>query len=131
MGQVWINEFCSVVTIDKFNPSTGELSGTHHNMGWVAEGYFVFTGYKNLIGNTIGWTLVFQNDEENVCRVASWAGQIQCINGAAICLPSGTPVIMTTWLLTRQTPYQYDWSSNDVGIDVFVPIGQAPAKCVY
>ena len=66
VGQVWINEFCSVVTIDKFNPSTEEFSGTHHNMGWVAEGYFVFTGYKNLIGNTIGWTLVFQNDEENV-----------------------------------------------------------------
>ena len=121
-GQVWINELCSILTIDGYDSNSGQFTGTHENFVGVAKGQFAVAGFKDPEGNTLGWTLDWENSELDACAVISWSGQTQY-------LPNGVPVILTTWVITRQTTSEENWSSTLIGTDQFYPINSPPANC--
>ena len=121
-GQVWINELCSILNIQQYDTTTGQFTGTHENVHGVANGVFAVAGYKDPKGNTLGWTLDWENSELDACAVISWSGQTQY-------LPNGNPVILTTWVVTRETSFEDNWSSTLIGTDQFYPINNPPAGC--
>ena len=94
----------------------------HENFVGVAKGQFAVAGLEDPEGNTLGWTLDWENSELDACAVISWSGQTQY-------LPNGVPVILTTWVITRQTTSEENWSSTLIGTDQFYPINSPPANC--
>lgn len=63
-------------------------------------------------GGTIGWTVTFNNLENgNSYSTSTWSGQRQ--------LDNSNPVILTTWLLTKQTETTKNWESTYVNQDLF------------
>ena len=119
---MWINEYCSILTITDYDANTGFFAGQHENFHGVAQGTFTVAGFKDPRGNTLGWTLDWENSQLDACAVISWSGQM-------LHLPTGDPVILTTWVVTRQTSFEDLWSSTLVGQDQFFPIDKPPAYC--
>ena len=78
----------------------------------TAERFYLLTGRRDPDGNTIGWTVNWQNADLNAHAVTTWSGQLQKS-------PLGDPVILTTWLLTAQKEPRNDWDSTNVGKDEF------------
>jgi len=116
----WYNELGSVVN---FEVNGGQLSGIYHTAVGDAEGIYPLTGRINTsveTGQAIGFVVVWQNEWRDSNSVTAWSGQTQVINGA--------DTIITTWLLTDETPVEDDWKSTIVGKDTFTRIPQATEK---
>ena len=120
-GQVWINEYCSILTIPEYDANTGFFADQHINFMPVPQGMFTVAGFKDPRGNTLGWTFDWENSQLDACAVISWSGQM-------LHLPTGDPVILTTWVVTRQTSFEDLWTSTLIGQDQFYPIDSLPVK---
>ena len=76
--------------------------------------FFIGTYDKNgsESGGTIGWAVTYNNLEKgNSYSTCTWSGQRQ--------LDNNNPVILTTWLLTKQTEATKNWESTYVNQDFF------------
>ena len=122
-GHVYINEYCSILTITKYDANTGFFVGQHENFHGLAQGTFIVTGSKDPRGNTLGWILDLVNSQLEACASISWSGQM-------LHLPTGDPAILTTRVVTRQTSFEDIWSSTLIGQDLFFPINNPPAHCL-
>ena len=100
------------MVITSLDPETGVFGGNYQSLVGDATKWYVLTGRVDLDGNTIGWTVNWQNSHGNAHSVTTWSGQQQ-LNSI------GEPVILTTWLLTSQTTPDKDWESTLVGFDTF------------
>ena len=75
---------------------------------------YPFVGRYDTTGmGVIGWTVNWENKQQNDHMVTTWSGQFQW--DASI----NDWVIFTTWLLTRQTEPNDNWNSTTVGKDTF------------
>ena len=102
-----------MMDITSLDHKTGVFGGKYHSQVGDARKWYVLTGRVDLHGNTIGWTVNWQNFiSKNTHSVTTWSGQQQ-INSV------GESVILTTWLLTCQTTSHEDWESTLVGFDTF------------
>lgn len=101
--------------IDKVDPSTGIFSGQYYSAVGEAEKFYILVGRYDTASDspTLGWTVSYQNQYKNAHSTCTWSGQQQCV--------SGTPTLLTTWLLTSQTEPADNWKSTNVGINVFTP----------
>ena len=90
-----VNELCSVLTIKSYDSNSGLFTGTHKNIRGVAKGDFAVADYKDPKGNTLGWTLDWMNAALDACAVITWSGQTH-----------GGEVILTTWVVTRETQFE-------------------------
>ena len=108
------------MTISSFNPENGVIRGTYHSKVGEAEKKYLLIGRKDTVGNTIGWTVNWQNDHPlNVHSVTTWSGQYQMTSG-------GDEVILTTWLLTSQKTPDEIWESTLIGFDHFTQTPPSP-----
>ena len=112
LGQKWYNELNSTMIIKSYDEESGVFSGKYESLVGVALRFYVLTGRRNTEGNTIGWTVNWQNKFLNAHSVTTWSGQLQLS-------PCGDPMILTTWLLTTQTEPEKNWKSTQVGQDQF------------
>ena len=111
-GQKWYNELGSTMITESYDAESGVFSGKYRSLVGTAERFYLLTGRRDMAGNTIGWTVNWQNADLNAHAVTTWSGQLQKS-------PFGDPVILTTWLLTAQTEPRNDWDSTNVGKDEF------------
>ena len=73
-------------------------------------------------GGTIGWSVSFNNTKHgNSKSTTTWSGQRQLTLG-------GSPIILTTWLLTSQTISSNNWESTLTNQDLFQRIFPADEK---
>jgi hypothetical protein len=90
------------------------------------------SGYFELIGmsdtrsfggsRSFGFIVCWNNEYVNQHSVTAWSGQYQTVNGEE--------VLVTNWLLTRETSPEDCWAATMVGNDTFkrVPVSnEAPA----
>ena len=112
-GSRWQNELGSVMTITSVDES-GNFSGTYGSS--VGEPTppppFPFNGRYQVGGTTLGWAVSYYGGEFH--STAAWSGQVQ--------FKAGSPIIYTTWVLTRTTKPEENWNSTNVGFDTFVPL---------
>ena len=101
--------------INNVDPKTGIFTGQYNSAVGEAEKFYSLVGRYDTASDspTLGWTVSYQNQYENAHSTCTWSGQHQCV--------SGTPTLLTTWLLTSQTEPSDNWKSTDVGFDVFTP----------
>ena len=98
--------------IRECDPTTGIFSGLYSSAVGNAEKWYNLVGRTDTDGNTVGWTVVWTNRYHNAHSTTTWSGQFQAD-------PVGSPVILTTWLLTTQTTPSDNWDSTNVGFDYF------------
>ncbi|CAI8031593.1 Streptavidin-V2 [Geodia barretti] len=110
-GQTWHNELGSKMVVTSADPATGVFGGIYNSKVGDAEKWYVLTGRQDIDGDTVGWTVNWNNAYNNAHSVTTWSGQQQ--------LRCSDPVILTTWLLTRQTSPENDWESTQIGSDQF------------
>ena len=115
----WYNELGSVMTITSVDTQTGVFTGTYESQVGVAEKTYLLTGRCDTLGNTLGWTVNWQNSYLNAHSVTTWSGQSQIQS-------NGQPIILTTWLLTSQTTPEDNWESTQVGFDQFTQTQPTP-----
>lgn len=60
---------------------------------------------------SVGFVVCWNNEYVNQHSVTAWSGQYQVI--------SGEEVLMTNWLLTRETAPEQGWAATMVGNDTF------------
>ena len=108
LGQKWYNELNSTMIIKSYDEESGVFSGKYESLVGVALRFYVLTGRRNTEGNTIGWTVNWQNKFLNAHSVTTWSGQLQLS-------PCGDPMILTTWLLTTQTEPEKNWKVHPSG----------------
>ncbi len=93
----------------------GTLRGTYHTQVGNAQGVYPLVGSYDPDGTNGSQSLTFcvtwRNDELNSHSATAWAGQLQ--------RDEQSDVIVTTWLLTRETDRPDDWESTMVGQDVY------------
>jgi len=111
-GQKWYNELGSTMIIETYDAESGVFSGKYESKVGNAESFYTLTGRRDTDGNTIGWTVNWQNGFRNAHSVTTWSGQLQQKS-------FGDPMILTTWLLTTQTEAGDNWDSTKVGKDEF------------
>ena len=111
-GQTWYNELGSKMVITSFDDETGVFTGTYKSPVGEAEKTYLLTGRKDTAGNTLGWTVNWQNVNLNANSVTTWSGQLQEDE-------SQESSILTTWLLTSQTTPDDNWESTQMGFDYF------------
>ena len=115
-GSKWYNELGSVMIIKEVNNNIGTFGGTYNSAVGEAEKEYLLCGRFDTAGQSLGWVVSYQNQYLNAHSTCSWSGQIQF-----------DPVIMdvvilTNWLLTRQTSPEDDWNSTNIGHDTFTRV---------
>ena len=97
--------------------SNGTFTGTYCSaVGDAEKEYPVVGRYDTTVmaaAAAVGWTVTWENKYGNARSVTTWSGQFQFdrkINDF---------IILTTWLLTKETDPANDWASTQVGTDVF------------
>jgi Avidin family len=111
----WVNELGSRMRLNA--DAKGALQGTYHTQVGSAEGVYPLVGSYDADGANGSQSLTFcvtwRNNELNSHSATAWAGQLQHDDQG--------DVIVTTWLLTRETDRIDDWESTMVGQDVYRP----------
>ncbi|XP_028409375.1 uncharacterized protein LOC114531979 [Dendronephthya gigantea] len=108
----WYNELGSEMIITSLDRNNGSFEGTYNSGVGQAEKEYYLVGRFDTNGSTIGWVVSWQNKFLISHSTTAWSGQMQFQNPEK-------PVILTTWLLTRQTEPKDDWESTIVGFDTF------------
>ena len=99
------------MVITSVDPATGVFGGTYNSSVGDAKRWYVLTGQQDTKGETLGWTVNWENSYHNAKSVTTWSGQQQ--------LKGDDPVILTTWLLTSQKTLKNEWESTQIGFDIF------------
>ena len=99
------------MVITSVDPATGVFGGIYCSKVGDAEKWYVLTGRQDTDGETVGWTVNWNNASNNSHSVTTWSGQQR--------LRDGDSLILTTWLLTSQTSPENDWESTQIGFDQF------------
>lgn len=60
---------------------------------------------------SVGFVVCWNNEYVNQHSVTAWSGQHQCVNGEEM--------LVTNWLLTRETSPEDGWAATMVGNDTF------------
>ncbi|MFJ1706676.1 avidin/streptavidin family protein [Kitasatospora sp. NPDC088346] len=115
----WYNELGSHMRLVA-SPSA-DISGTYTSVTGHASGQHPLVGRydppaKTGCGATVGWTVVWQNEQGDAACVTSWSGQYF----------EASERICASWLLTTSTSPNDMWEATTVGQDVFTR--QAPAR---
>ncbi|TFK96780.1 tamavidin1 [Pterulicium gracile] len=118
LNGTWFNELGS--RMDLFADANGFLAGQYFsNVGNVSIFYELAGRYDISSpadkGATLGWAVTYRT--ATVHSTATWSGQF--FND------TGTPVILTQWLLSRSSPLDDLWNSVTVGHDEF---GRTPVS---
>ncbi|CAI7992779.1 Streptavidin-V2 [Geodia barretti] len=103
------------MVITSADPATGVFGGLFNSKVGDVEKWYVLTGQQDTDGDTVGWTVNWNNSYNHAHSVTTW----QQLRGS-------DPVILTTWLLTRQTSPENDWESTQIGFDQFFPNDPSP-----
>ena len=93
-GQKWHNELGSTMIIESYDTESGVFSGKYKSKVGMAERFYTLTGPRDTDGNTIGWTVNWQNADLNAHAVTTWSGQLQKS-------PFGDPMILTVFWRPR------------------------------
>ena len=64
-GQKWYNELGSTMIIESYDAESGVFSGKYRSLVGTAERFYLLTGRRDPDGNTIGWTVNWQNADLN------------------------------------------------------------------
>ncbi|XP_028409391.1 uncharacterized protein LOC114531992 isoform X2 [Dendronephthya gigantea] len=107
----WYNELGSVMTVTSWDQVKGSFKGKYFSAVGEAEKEYDLVGRFDTDGDTLGWAVSYQNKYRNAHSTCTWSGHMN--------EDFEKPVILTTWLLTRQTPPEDDWESTRVGFDTF------------
>lgn len=108
-------------TANRFN---NYFTGSYYSARGNAKGYYPLHGafnYNNC-STSIGFTVVFSNDEIDSGSNTAWSGQLRC-SGMGL-------VIDTTWILNRYTENIDSWASTLIGKDLFIKQGEN-ASCHF
>jgi|SRR5579883_23071 len=120
----WKNELGSLMRLR--DDGNGSLSGTYHTAVGNAADQYALTGSYDPDASegsqSLAFSVSWHNETGNSHSATAWAGQLQ--------RDELGDVIVTTWLLTRETQSKDDWESTLVGQDVFrrADVEWAPAK---
>ena len=118
----WFNELGSCMNITAARD--GMLHGKYETAVGIADKTYDLTGRYDTDGNSLGWTVTWNNCTGSSYSTTGWSGQYQldpCTK---------EPRILTTWLLTAQTNPSNDWNSTNIGADVFQPVAPPPDTCL-
>ncbi|XP_028409296.1 uncharacterized protein LOC114531894 [Dendronephthya gigantea] len=107
----WYNELGSVMTVTSLDTVKGSFKGKYISAVGKAKKEYDLVGRFDTNGDTLGWVVSYQNRHLNAHSTCAWSGHMQ--------EHSNKPLILTTWLLTRETPIEEDWGSTMVGFDTF------------
>ena len=107
----WYNELGSVMTVTSWDQTKGTFTGKYNSAVGKATNEYNLVGRFDTDGDTLGWVVSYQNRILNAHSACAWSGYLQ--------VHPEKPVILTTWLLTRQISIQEDWGSTIVGFDTF------------
>ena len=106
------------MVIDSVDADTGVFSGQYCSSVGQVEKFYLLTGRYDTASTTgtptLGWTVTWKNAFKNAHSTTTWSGQYQHSS-------SGTPTLLTKWLLTSETKPSDNWKSTLVGSDVFTP----------
>lgn len=109
----WTNELGSRMRLDA--DKGGCLKGTYHTQVGDAKGVYRLVGAYDPDGirgsQSLAFCVAWENDDLKSHSATAWAGQFQRDDEG--------DVILTTWLLTRETDRPDDWESTNVGQDVY------------
>lgn len=109
----WHNELGSVMVIGPVVDGGFELTyKTAVSTKNCAKGSFKGSGRLNTsrYGQTVAFTVSWQNKRSNCRSVTAWSGQLQKVDGEE--------QIVALWLLTGIDP-KNKWASTNIGQDVF------------
>jgi hypothetical protein len=111
----WYNELNSTAI---FTQDGNSLSGTYNTIVGNAKYWYNLTGFTNLPDSSnpnqaaVGFTVVWYNPQYGDSKsVTAWSCQYQVVNNQES--------IICPWLLTTETDPDNNWSSTNVGQDVF------------
>ena len=107
----WYNERGSVMTVTSWDSVKGSFKGKYNSAVGKAKEEYDLVGRFDTNGDTLGWVVSYQNKHLNAYSTCAWSGRVQ--------EHSEKPIILTTWLLTRQTAIEGDWGSTMVGFETF------------
>ena len=108
----WQNELKSVMRFTTWNITEGLINGRYCSNVGNAEDYYNLQGTFDNCGNTIAWTVTYQNVKRNAHSTCGWSGRIAMDDKA-------NPIIFTTWLLTSKTKPGSEWASTKIGFNTF------------
>jgi hypothetical protein len=111
----WYNELGSVMTLTIDGAS---VTGTYQTAVGDASGIYQLVGSIDTDGDPAGsgqaiaWAVVWNNEAKGSSHsITAWSGQYQ--------LNDSEEEITTLWLLTSETPPDYDWAATQINQDVF------------
>ena len=111
---VWYNQLGSKLTLSSVDEDKGSFIGKYYSAVGNAENEYDLSGRYDTDGRTLGWVVSYKNSCHNAHSTCAWCGQIEFAEDTM-----EKPIILTTWLLTRQTTPDKDWDSTEVGFDNF------------
>lgn len=120
---IWYNQLGSVMEISEHD---SVISGKYHTAVGAPKGQYQIVGridLNNTQNKAIGWTVVWENEFGSFDSVTTWSGQYQIV--------SGQEMIITTWLLTKETNPQDDWRSTLIGHDKFYRTPFTPEQIAF
>jgi saccharopepsin len=111
LQSTWHNQLGSrmVLTVNG-----NQITGTYETSVGSAKGPYPLVGRTTSdgqSGQTLGFTVSWQNGSGNSDATTSWSGQLR--------FSGGNEWIQTTWLLTTQMDLASQWKSTVVGQDFF------------
>ena len=62
--------------ITAYDSETGLFNATLRAPLHTLSGWFTVTGRKNTEGNTISWSLNWENEDSNSCAATAWVGEL-------------------------------------------------------
>jgi avidin family protein len=115
---LWYNELNSTVYL-RVNGKT--VTGWYISAVGAASGPYELIGFLDRTDETptLGWTVAWQNQNQQAHSVTTWCGQAQIIDQEQ--------QIDTTWLLVRSTSVAEDWEATMVSKDLFRRVKSSPA----
>jgi Avidin family len=110
LNGIWYNELNSVMYLEV---NDKRVSGWYISAVGEATGPYDLIGFLDVTDETptVGWSVAWQNRQQQAHSVTTWCGQAQMIDG--------DQQIDTTWLLARSTRVAEDWESTMVSKDLF------------
>jgi hypothetical protein len=112
----WYNELGSVMSLSLEGSS---ITGTYQTAVGDANGIYQLVGRididgdPSVTGQAIGWVVLWSNDANGSSHsITVWSGQYQIIDGVE--------EIEALWLLTSETPVDYDWTATQINKDIFI-----------
>jgi hypothetical protein len=113
LNGTWYNEWGSRVELHveadgtiqgQFHPAVGDTMGKFKLLGLADKD-------ESHGSRSLGFAVAWQNESINLHSVTAWSGQFHTDNDE--------PLLVMTWLLTKETHPEDDWLSTFVGHDLY------------